>query len=41
MAVGPSAPPMIAIDEASAIENSMPGTKLSKMAPNKVAKMPN
>ena len=28
-------------NEASAIENSNPGTKLSKIAPNKVAKIPN
>jgi hypothetical protein len=41
IAVGPSAPPIIAIADASCRVNSKPGIKLSKIAPNKVAKIPN
>ena len=41
IAVGPSAPPIIAMALASLRVNSNPGTRLSAIAPNKVAKIPN
>ena len=41
IAVGPSAPPMMAIAEASCRVKLKPGIKLSNIAPNKVAKIPN
>jgi len=41
MAVGPSAPPMMAMDAASWMVNSNPGSRLSSTAPIRVAKMPN
>ena len=41
MAVGPSAPPMMAMAEASARLKSKPGIRFSARAPSRVAKMPN
>ena len=41
MAVGPSAPPMIAMALASFNVNSKPGIRFNAIAPNKVAKIPN
>ena len=41
MAVGPSAPPIMAIAAASFKEKSNPGIVLSAKAPRRVAKIPN
>eukprot|EP01093_Parvamoeba_rugata_P009809 TRINITY_DN2691_c0_g2_i1.p1 TRINITY_DN2691_c0_g2~~TRINITY_DN2691_c0_g2_i1.p1 ORF type:complete len:103 (-),score=7.04 TRINITY_DN2691_c0_g2_i1:102-410(-) len=41
IAVGPSAPPIMAIAEAFFNVNSNPGTRFNAIAPNKVPKIPN